>query len=516
VGFAAETLGALLATITDNPVAPLVRYAAKLLTVTMLSSSLAACTSDWDREPETPKHTWEEYPPGATYAAAPPPAAPAPPTNYYAAEDADPSAVATFQPVLSPYGVWYNDPYYGTVWAPDQAVVGAGFSPYLTNGHWSYTTAGYHWVSDYSWGWATFHYGRWVWVDGRGWVWIPGARYAPAWVEWRYGNGYMGWGPAYPRYCWRGGTVVWIEARPVPYVFAPSHAFFHANPSTVVVSPSAAPGFVASTQPYTAPPIVGQTPFVGPDPKAAGLQAGDVVKSTIVPPLKGKPESIAWAPAPESKLAPPTGAPPANAAIPKGGSLPPPSYTKPGVPGGPTKVPWPADKPVAVAPQYPNPYGYSKPPVYSAPPPVYSPPPGPYNPNPGFGQGPKPFTPPPSYGPSPKPYTPPPTVYSPPPNYGGGFGGGGGGFGGGGMGPAPKPYSPPPPSYGGGGFGGGGGGFGGGGMGPAPKAYSPGPSFGGGGGGGGFGGGAPKSFSPSPGGMMGKPGGGGLIAPKMK
>jgi len=491
-------------------VAALVRHAAKLLAAATLSSSLAACTSDWDREPETPRSAWEEYPPGVTYATPAPPPAPAPAVNYYAVDDADPSAIVTFRPVLEPYGVWYDDPYYGTVWVPDQTVVGAGFSPYLTNGHWAYTSEGYYWASDYSWGWATFHYGRWVWLDGRGWVWIPGARYAPAWVEWRYGSGYMGWGPAYPRYCWRGGAVVWIDARPVPYVFAPTHSFFHPQPSTVVAAPSTAPGLVASTQPYTpATPIVGQTPFVGPDPKMAGLPANELAKSTITPPMKSKPENIAWAPAAESKLAPipaPGGTGKMGASAPKAGSLPPPSYAQKGYGAPPpaTKLPSAGDKPVATSPKYPNPYGYSKPPgpVYTAPPPVYSTPspgPKPYNPSPGFGAGPKPFTPPPSYNASPKPYNPPP-MYSPPPSFGAGAGG---------YSPpsAPKAYSPPP-SFGGGGFGGGGFGGGGGGGYSAPKTFTPPPSFGGGG----FGGGGMSAPKP-----MSKPGGGGgIMVPKLK
>ena len=472
------------------------------------------CMGDWDREPETPRAAWEEYPGESTVASTPPPAAA---VNYNDVDDTDPSALVTFQSSLAPYGTWYDDPYYGTVWYPNQ--VDANFSPYLTNGRWSYTSEGYYWNSDNAWGTTTFHYGRWVWVDTRGWVWIPGARYAPAWVDWRYGSGYMGWGPAYPRHCWRGGSAVYIDMRPVPYVFLPSGSFFHGSPSTVVVAPSAAPGLVASTQPYTpAAPIVGAKPFVGPDPKLASIPPSDVAKATIPAPSKGKPETIAWTPAPSSKLAPSPGdkmiSPPnAGTLAPgaKGSNLPPPSYASKGYQPSPmaggksVTIPgngYGPNAPTATAPKWngnspysPKPYN---PPAYNTPPPTA------YNPSPGY--GPKPYSPPPntyspppnSYSPPPNSYSPPPAyhpppAYNPPPSYGGGYGGGGG------YAPAPKQYSPPAPNYGGGG-----GGFGGGGgYSPAPKAYSPPPSFGGGGGG--FGGG---------GGGGGFGGGGGGFSPK--
>ena len=65
-------------------------------------------------------------------------------------------------------------------------------------GHWVYSDAGWTWVSDEPWGWATYHYGRWVNLDGTGWCWVPGYTWAPAWVSWRYGDGYCGWAPLPP------------------------------------------------------------------------------------------------------------------------------------------------------------------------------------------------------------------------------------------------------------------------------------------------------------------------------
>ncbi len=103
----------------------------------------------------------------------------------------------TFYDDMAPYGRWIYDGRYGRVWLP---AVAAGFSPYLTNGHWVYTDYGWTWVSDYSWGWAAFHYGRWYQDDRYGWMWVPGSEWAPAWVMWgSYSNNYC-WAPIAPGY----------------------------------------------------------------------------------------------------------------------------------------------------------------------------------------------------------------------------------------------------------------------------------------------------------------------------
>ena len=101
-----------------------------------------------------------------------------------------------FYDQLDPYGSWINTPQYGYVWVPLQA--GAGFSPYMTNGHWVYTDYGWTWVSDFEWGWATFHYGRWYQDPGYGWMWMPGYDWAPAWVVWGEYNNYYCWAPCGP------------------------------------------------------------------------------------------------------------------------------------------------------------------------------------------------------------------------------------------------------------------------------------------------------------------------------
>jgi uncharacterized membrane protein YgcG len=111
-----------------------------------------------------------------------------------------------FYDQLSPYGTWINYPGQGYVWVPNQ--VPAGFSPYETGGHWTYTDEGWCWVSDYPWGWATFHYGRWFMDDVYGWMWVPGYDWAPAWVTWGDYDGYYCWAPCGP------GAVIGPGYRP--------------------------------------------------------------------------------------------------------------------------------------------------------------------------------------------------------------------------------------------------------------------------------------------------------------
>ena len=98
---------------------------------------------------------------------------------------------------LANYGQWIEDAQYGFVWSPD---VDGSFRPYYTNGHWIMTNYGNTWVSDYPWGWACFHYGRWTYDGYYGWLWIPGNNWGPAWVAWRYGEGFYGWAPLDPTF----------------------------------------------------------------------------------------------------------------------------------------------------------------------------------------------------------------------------------------------------------------------------------------------------------------------------
>ena len=110
-----------------------------------------------------------------------------------------------FYSSLSPYGEWVRAADYGMCWRPIGMPI--GWRPY-TYGHWVWTEYGWTWVSNYPWGWAAFHYGRWVFNPELGWIWIPGYVWAPAWVEWRWGGGYMGWAPMPPGFHFRVDVVV--------------------------------------------------------------------------------------------------------------------------------------------------------------------------------------------------------------------------------------------------------------------------------------------------------------------
>ncbi|HEV3456342.1 MAG TPA: DUF6600 domain-containing protein [Thermoanaerobaculia bacterium] len=123
-------------------------------------------------------------------------AAPAPVASDDSAPENDPAVagVTYFHEQLSPYGHWVVREGYGEVWVPE---VEATWRPYTT-GHWVYTDQGWAWVADEPWGWAAFHYGRWYYDREIGWAWVPGTVWAPAWVAWRHGGGYLGWAPLPP------------------------------------------------------------------------------------------------------------------------------------------------------------------------------------------------------------------------------------------------------------------------------------------------------------------------------
>jgi hypothetical protein len=71
------------------------------------------------------------------------------------------------------------------------------WSPY-SDGRWIWTSHGWYWHSYEPFGYITYHYGRWYFDDYYGWLWYPDYEWAPAWVEWRYDNNYIGWAPLHP------------------------------------------------------------------------------------------------------------------------------------------------------------------------------------------------------------------------------------------------------------------------------------------------------------------------------
>lgn len=110
--------------------------------------------------------------------------------------------VSYFYDVLAPYGEWIRTDRYGLVWCPYDKQV--DWRPY-TDGEWVWTDYGWAWAADEDWGWATYHYGRWYDDPYDGWCWMPGRQWAPAWVAWREGGGWVGWAPLPPELAWGNG-----------------------------------------------------------------------------------------------------------------------------------------------------------------------------------------------------------------------------------------------------------------------------------------------------------------------
>jgi hypothetical protein len=96
---------------------------------------------------------------------------------------------------LSPYGTWIEINNGVVVWRP--TVIRLDWSPYQ-EGRWIWTNDGWYWHSYEPFGYITYHYGRWYFDDYYGWLWYPDYDWAPAWVEWRYDNDYIGWAPLSP------------------------------------------------------------------------------------------------------------------------------------------------------------------------------------------------------------------------------------------------------------------------------------------------------------------------------
>jgi len=143
--------------------------------------------------------TWGRLTAIALMAAALTAGAPLLPSSVSPVAPAQAQSIDDFRVALETYGFWQQSPRFGEVWVPYDKP--RGWRPY-TVGRWVYTDEwGWYWVSDpeeQDWGWITYHYGRWVRERGLGWVWVPGEEWAPAWVNWRNGDDYVGWAPLPP------------------------------------------------------------------------------------------------------------------------------------------------------------------------------------------------------------------------------------------------------------------------------------------------------------------------------
>ncbi len=93
---------------------------------------------------------------------------------------------------LDRYGRWvYIQDSDTWAWQPE---VTSTWSPY-TYGRWYWTPAGWTWISYEPWGWVPFHYGTWFFDGQFGWVWGWDSVWGPAWVDWMWWPGYVGWCP---------------------------------------------------------------------------------------------------------------------------------------------------------------------------------------------------------------------------------------------------------------------------------------------------------------------------------
>jgi hypothetical protein len=141
------------------------------------------------------------------------------------------SVGADFRVALEPYGAWRHHRRFGDVWVP--ANRSRDWRPY-TVGHWVYTDDyGWYWVTDdqeADWGWITYHYGRWYRDADFGWFWIPNDVWGPAWVDWRYGDQYVGWAPEPP-----DEVVVDVEDEPVYWSFVTAGDLIAPSVATVLL-----------------------------------------------------------------------------------------------------------------------------------------------------------------------------------------------------------------------------------------------------------------------------------------
>lgn len=192
-----------------------------------------------------------------------------------------------FESGLAPYGEWVVAGSYGRVFRP--AGVAPDWRPY-TQGEWVWTVEGWFWASDEPWAWAAYHYGRWIFDPWLGWIWLPGYDWAPAWVAWRVGGGYIGWAPIPP-----GVVAWWVEPVPIAvtdWVFVPAPRFVGHPVHAELVPPARVPELVPRTRP--APP---RSAGVAPAPPRGGPPR-PLVEAEIGRPVR--PAPIVAVPSPDA------------------------------------------------------------------------------------------------------------------------------------------------------------------------------------------------------------------------
>ncbi|AMY11229.1 Ribonucleases G and E [Luteitalea pratensis] len=190
-----------------------------------------------------------------------------------------------YSDVFNRYGGWETDPQYGAVWYP---TVAANWRPY-TAGYWhAYGSENqWLWVGRDPFGWPTHHYGRWGMNNGGRWYWMPGRQWAPAWVSWSVGPGYIGWSPlgnqdrpvrswdtlSQPRGVYPGGTLDASRA----WTVVPSDRFGQrGHMSAYAVDPRTLDNLSAFVSQRVGPPARYGHPAGGPG-RSYGEQGGTAV-----------------------------------------------------------------------------------------------------------------------------------------------------------------------------------------------------------------------------------------------
>jgi hypothetical protein len=167
------------------------------------------------------------------------------------------SASFSIYDALTPYGTWENVGSYGDCWVPLDVPV--GWRPY-TQGYWEDTDYGWMWISQDPWGDTPYHYGRWADDDSYGWVWVPDDDevWAPAWVAWRYGGGYVGWAPLPPDVGWQNGIGLSVSVGDLDqrisrdsWCFTPTSNFGSTRISASVLPPGRNVTLILRTQNVT-------------------------------------------------------------------------------------------------------------------------------------------------------------------------------------------------------------------------------------------------------------------------
>jgi len=262
----------------------------------MLSSMLAIAAAGC----ATHVHQRTVYVPAPVAVSPPPPppvvVTPQPPPPVVVVPSAEPAAVVVIQSAndfyepLGAYGRWEVVPGYGRCWVP--ARVEVGWRPY-SDGYWQRTDAGWYWASEEPWGWATYHYGRWDWNVQFGWFWMPQTQWAPAWVAWREGGGYVGWAPLRPSVT-VGVSLTSVNYEPAfasrAFVFVEHRRMLEpVRPKTVVVNNTT---IINKTVNITKVSVVNQTVInEGPRPDIIERESGRKLHSVAARDFRNREEA---------------------------------------------------------------------------------------------------------------------------------------------------------------------------------------------------------------------------------